>query len=404
MRLYRFPTNIRYGLASSSCRTQLHPSQAYPQQQSVPLDMFTTKFFFIFVLSLLVLPHLTKAEHSMREQGLLEQPHTHGNLMLEVQNGTHQLTSSMSNSWTDAIPGNVSADGVSEPNMTDITPNDQIDFLLNPTSLKGYNRMYYKGYVFNEEFAVKFCPEADTQAYERVRADLRFLSIDARHNNLTTKGFSKWYPVAQALWWSFYNENGTLAYVNNTSYEGWIFCGCVNLKSTFVNESNYFRMCAPTTSVGLKTISRAPIEGYDYLVEKDGTFSQSNYFDYTMRKSNHSNQRPAKRSQRIYSSTSVLRTLPEYDFATASDGSLDGECKFKSCFSQIELFSMARVWINIHAREPSFLMLLTCPFYFDYFCFGSRYTGYGDCYYVCCGTSFTTNFCSTDSSGCISGI
>lgn len=290
--------------------------------------MCMTKFIFIILVGFSV------CQSSWSKIALKEQRHTRQveldiplESKQEIWNFENSTSSSSSNSWTDAIAEDLSTVSDDEQSQGQVTPDNHTEFLSNPTSLKGYNQMYYKGYVFNEEFAVKFCPEADRLTYERVQSELKTLSNAARQNNLTDNEFNKWYPVARALWWSFYDESGTLAYVNTTSFEGWIFCGCVNLKNTYVNESNHFRMCAPTASVGLKSISRAPIAGYDYLGDSDTTDSSNEYYFYGVRNINRSKQNNFMSTQRNHSLPASAKTLPEYDFASATDGSLDGECK-----------------------------------------------------------------------------
>lgn len=303
-------------------------SYPYPLPGNLKSDMCIANYIFVILVGF-SLSRLTESELAFKKQrqpGQLKIKVSHESKQ-EIMNFTNSTSSLSSNSWTDAIagdPSTVSSDGQSEGQLT---PDNYTEFLSNPISLKGYNQMYYKGFVFNEEFAVKNCSEADRSTYERVQAGLRNLSYAARQNNLTNNELSKWYPVARALWWSFYDENGTLAYVNSTSFEGWIFCGCVNLKNTYVNESNHFRMCAPTASVGLKSISRAPIEGYDYLGDSDAIFSSNEYFFQSVRNINRSKQGNFISTQQFHSLPTMAKILPEYDFASATDGSLDGECK-----------------------------------------------------------------------------
>lgn len=196
------------------------------------------------------------------------------------------------------------------------TPNTQDEFLSHPTSLKHYNENLYYGYVFNQDFAAKFCPEVNKDAYARVEDELRNLSVAARHDSLLSDDFDNWFSVARALWWSFFDENGTIVYVDRTSFQGWVFCGCVSLQDTYLNESGYFRMCSPIASIGLKEITRSPIAGLDYFKDTVAAVIENGV-----------------------TSTASAR-LPGYNYNDAGDVSLSNECK--------SIRSSLFLWISIY--------------------------------------------------------
>lgn len=284
----------------------------------------------VFLMFVPTLSHSSILGHASKEhkgsKPLSETVQRRLELLVRGQQGVQSNTKS--NSWTDEIVGDSTLTPGANDGNTSLTPDNLAEFLASPTSRKGYNQQAYSQYVFNEEFAVKECQEADMEAYEQVQDELRNLSIAARQNELTPQGLSKWYPVARALWWTFYEESGTLAYVDSDEYVGWIFCGCVNLKNTFVNESSHFRMCAPLDSVGLKNISRDPIEGCDYLKENDLSFSTFSFSASAMRSTNRVTREPSTYSRKKDHMSNGIKTLPEYDYTSALDGSLSGECKY----------------------------------------------------------------------------